>query len=311
MLPTKYLETVSHTALSVVDAMPRRFDAILMVNAANAVLAFVPRAFGVPTALNVDGIERRRAKWGPAGRAWYRVSERLATLAPHAIITDADVIERYYRERYGVTTTMIPYGAALLEREPPPDLTRFDLMPDSYVLYVSRLEPENNAHLVISAYRSVPGELPLVVVGDAPYAREYGERVRSLASRDRRVRLLGGVYGDGYRDLQRGARAYVQATEVGGTHPALIEAMGAGNLVLAYATPENSEVVGGTAILFANERDLASGLEIALADPRPPEVAALRAAARARAEAVYSWDAVTDAYERLLRGLVDGRREER
>jgi glycosyltransferase involved in cell wall biosynthesis len=307
MLPTKYLETVSHTALSVVDAMPRRFDAILMVNAANAVMAFVPRALGVPTALNVDGIERRRAKWGPAGRAWYRVSERLATLAPHAVITDAAVIERYYRERYGTTSTMIPYGAALLERDPPPDLARFELAPDGYVLYVSRLEPENNAHLAISAYRAVPGDLPLVVVGDAPYAREYGDRVRALAAADPRVRLLGGVYGDGYRDLQRGARAYIQATEVGGTHPALIEAMGAGNLVLAYATPENREVVGDTAILFADERELAEGLTRAVSEPRPAEIAMLRAAARERAERVYSWDAVTDAYESLLRGLVDER----
>ncbi len=311
MLPTKYLETVSHTALSVVDAAPRRFDAILMVNAANALLAFVPRVLGVPTALNVDGIERRRAKWGPAGRVWYRISERIALVAPDAIITDADVIQRYYRERYGTTTTMIPYGAALLEREPSPDLTRFDLLPDAYILYVSRLEPENNAHLVISAYRSVPGALPLVVVGDAPYAREYGDRVRALAALDPRVRMLGGVYGDGYRDLQRGARAYVQATEVGGTHPALIEAMGAGNLVLAYATPENREVVGGSAILFSDEQELVSGLERALADPRPPEIAALRAAARARAEALYSWSAVTDAYERLLSGLVDSRRSKR
>lgn len=193
----------------------------------------------------------------------------------------------------------------------PPDLTRFDLVPDAYLLYVSRLEPENNAHLVISAYRSVPGTLPLVVVGDAPYAREYGERVRALAALDRRVRLLGGVYGDGYRDLQRGARAYVQATEVGGTHPALIEAMGAGNLVLAYATPENREVVGGTAILFSDEQELVSGLELALADPQPPEIVALRAAARARAEALYSWNAVTDAYERLLSSLVDRRRSKR
>ncbi len=134
--------------------------------------------------------------------------------------------------------------------------------------------------------------------------------LRALAARDPRVRMLG-VYADGYRDLQRGARAYIQATEVGGTHPALIEAMGAGNLVLAYATPENREVVGDTAILFTDERELADGLRSAIAEPRRPEFEALRAAARARAETLYSWDAVTDAYERLLGDLVARRRSRR
>jgi len=308
MIATKYLETVTHTGFSIVDALPRRFDAILMVNAANAVFAVLPRVFGIPVALNVDGIERKRGKWGPLGRAWYRVSERLATIAPHEIISDADVIEAYYRTRYGAASTMIPYGSTLLERYPPPDLARFGLEPERYALYVSRLEPENNAHLVISAYRSVPGELPLVIVGDAPYAREYGARVRRLADGDGRVRLLGGVYGDPYRDLQRGARAFVQATEVGGTHPALIEAMGAGNVVLAYATPENAEVTAGTAILFRDEAELAAGLERALADPRAPDVEALSAAARERAARVYSWDAVADAYEALLTRMASGRR---
>ncbi len=211
-----------------------------MVDAANAVFAVLPRLMGIPVVLNVDGIERKRAKWGPLGRAWYAVSERLATIMPDEIISDADVIEAYYRQRYGAPSTMIPYGSMILERDPPPDLRQFDLTPDRYVLYVSRLEPENNAHRVVSAYRSVPGDLPLVIVGAAPYARDYGALLARLAHEDARVRLMGGIYGEGYRDLQRAARAYVQATEVGGTHPALIEAMGAGNVVLAYATPETS-----------------------------------------------------------------------
>jgi glycosyltransferase involved in cell wall biosynthesis len=308
MVPTKYLETVSHTSVSVLDAMTRRFDAILMVNAANAVFAFVPRIFGVPVALNVDGIERRRAKWGIAGRAWYRVSERLATIAPHAVVTDADVIEAYYRVRYRKPTTMIPYGAALLARNPAPDLSRFGVEPDGYLLYVSRLEPENNADLVIRAYRQVSGDVPLLIVGDAPYAAAYRQRVKELAAHDPRVRLLGGVYGDGYRDLQRGARAYVQATEVGGTHPALIEAMGAGNVVLAYGTPENREVVGDTALLFGDEDDLAAGMRRVVADPRSEELGDLATRARERAEARYSWSAVTDQYEELFARLVRDRR---
>ncbi len=267
MMPGKYTETVTHTALSILDAAPRRFDAILLVNAANAVFAVVPRLLGTPVALNVDGIERKRAKWGPVGRGWYRVSERMATILPHAIISDADVIERYYRERYDARSTMIPYGSTLLPRDPPPDLRPYGVEPGRYILYVSRLEPENNAHLVMEAYREVTTAVPLVIVGDAPYAAAYRRRLDDLAAADDRVRMLGGIYGDGYRDLQRGAFAYIQATEVGGTHPALIEAMGAGNLVFALGTPENREVVADTAVLFSDRGSLTASLQELLDDP--------------------------------------------
>ena len=229
-----------------------------------------PAAAGTRVALNVDGIERQRRKWGLAGRFWYSLGERLALTYPNAIVSDADVIRDYYLERYGKPSAVIAYGAPLLDRTPPPDLSRHGLdgiEPGDYILYVSRLEPENQADLVIRAYRDVPGDVPLLIVGDAPYATAYKESLAELAAGDPRVRLTGAIYGDGYRDLQRGALAYVQATSVGGTHPALIEAMGAGNLVLAFETPENVEVTGGTGLLFARRGGLACHLRTVVAEP--------------------------------------------
>jgi glycosyltransferase involved in cell wall biosynthesis len=135
----------------------------------------------------VDGIERQRAKWGLAGRIWYTLGERFALVFPNAIVSDAHVIDDYYRERYGKASTLIAYGAPLLERDPPPDLTDNglgDVQPGRYILYVSRLEPENQADLVIRAYRDVPGDVPLLIVGDAPYASAYKERLRELAAAD-------------------------------------------------------------------------------------------------------------------------------
>ncbi len=81
--------------------------------------------------LNVDGIERQRAKWGPVGRAWYAIGERFALVYPNAIVSDADVIRDYYLERYGKPSTVIAYGAPLLDREPVPDLTRHGIDPTS------------------------------------------------------------------------------------------------------------------------------------------------------------------------------------
>lgn len=302
-LPGKYLETVSHAAVSTLDALVHPYDAIWLGNAANAIFAGFPRLRGTVVALNVDGIERQRAKWGLAGRIWYSLGERFALIFPNAIVSDAQVIQDYYRERYGAASELIAYGSPILDRNPPPDMEAHGLggvEPDRYLLYVSRLEPENQAHLVIEAYRKVGGDLPLLIVGDAPYANAYKERVRRLAADDPRVRLVGAIYGAGYRDLQRGALAYIQATSVGGTHPALVEAMGAGNLVLAYATPENVEVTAGTGLLFSTLDELAAHLRRVAADPHAPPLDALRAAARKRAAVEYSWDAVTSAYEQLF-----------
>jgi glycosyltransferase involved in cell wall biosynthesis len=306
-LPGKYPETVSHTGLSVIDSLFRNYDAMWVGNVANAVCCGIPRLRGTRVVLNVDGIERQRAKWGPVGRAWYAVGERFALVYPTAIVSDADVIRDYYQTRYGKPSTVIAYGAPLLDREPVPDLTRHGIDPDvepgRFLLYVSRLEPENQADLVIRAYREVKGDTPLLVVGDAPYAETFKAGLRELAAGDPRVRLTGGIYGDGYRDLQRSALAYIQATSVGGTHPALVEAMAAGNLVLAFGTPENREVVAGTGMVFSTERELAGLLQGVVDRPDSPLYDAFRSQARKRAAAEYSWDAVTDAYLALWASL--------
>jgi glycosyltransferase involved in cell wall biosynthesis len=310
-LPGKYPATVSHTALSVLDSLARGYDAIWLGNAANAVFAGLPRVRGTVVALNVDGIERQRAKWGLAGRLWYAVGERFALVFPNVVVADAKVIQDYYRDRYAKRSELIAYGAPVLERDPAPDLGAHglaDVVPGRHILYVSRLEPENQAHLVIEAYSQVPGDLPLLIVGDAPHAEAYKERVRVLAAADPRVRLTGAIYGQGYRDLQRSALAYVQATSVGGTHPALVEAMGAGNLVLAFRTPENEEVLAGTGLLFADAGELAGHLRHVVADPRTAELDGLRRAARRRAASTYSWDAITTQYEELFTRLLGRRR---
>jgi glycosyltransferase involved in cell wall biosynthesis len=302
----KYLETVTHTAFSILDTIVRPYDAVWVGNAANAIFCALPRLRGAVVALNVDGIERQRKKWGLAGRLWYAIGERFALHYPNAIVSDADVIRDYYLQRYGRHSAVIAYGAPILERDPPPDLEQYGLVgvrPNGYILYVSRLEPENQADMVIRSYRDVPGDLPLLIIGDAPYASSYKAELAALAARDHRVRMPGGIYGQGYRDLQRGALAYIQATSVGGTHPALIESMGAGNLILAFAAPENAEVTAGTGLLFSNERELADQLTDVIGNPTDERWAQLRRDAQARARNVYSWDAVTEAYERLFVGL--------
>lgn len=302
---TKHLDTPVHTFLSALHVVwqrlrRRRYDAALVVNGANALFVPILR-LGVPTALHVDGIERRRAKWGPFGRFVYALSERLACRLPSALVTDADVIQRHYLERYGAESSMITYGVEPAPPEAPGVLERLGLKAGEYVLYVSRFEPENNPHRVAEAYRSVAGDVPLVMVGDAPYARDFIRSFRDDA--DPRIVFPGAIYGDGYRELQQGALAYIHATDVGGTHPALVEAMGYGNCVVVNDTPENREVAGESAYYFraAEPSSLAAALERVL-ETRDETVRRGEAMAK-RAHARYSWDAVTERYVELFRSI--------
>ncbi|MEJ2247470.1 MAG: DUF1972 domain-containing protein [Acidobacteriota bacterium] len=301
VLPTlawKYTDTVVHSFLSILHSLFRKYDAILICNAANSIFAWIPRLFGTPVAVNVDGIERMRRKWSLPGRIYYRLSEYVSTLFPNTIVTDARVMERYYRDRYGTASVFIPYGATVEKPSGQDVLKKLQLAPEEYFLYVSRLEPENNAHLVVRAFEGVKTSKRLVVVGDAPYADGYIQKLRE--TKDSRILFPGAIYGEGYRQLQANAFCYIHATEVGGTHPALIEAMGQGNIVVANGTPENSEVVAGTGVLYPknNVEALRECLQ-GIAD-HPGRYEAFKTAASERVRTEYSWDSVIDQYEQLF-----------
>ena len=181
-------------------------------------------------------------------------------------------------------------------------LARLGVTSGAYILYVSRFEPENNPLEVVRAYEKLEEAPPLLMVGSGLYAKDLVAELHRHASD--RVRFPGAIYGADYRTLQRHALFYVQATEVGGTHPALIEAMGSGGAVLAHETSENREA-GGDAVGYFDlrgDQTLTSAMREWLKHPeRLPEY---RARARARARERYTWDRVTDAYEGLFRSLV-------
>jgi glycosyltransferase involved in cell wall biosynthesis len=303
-VPTKHLDTPVHTLLSCLHASTQGFDAALVVNSANAVFVPLIGLGGTPTALHVDGIERRRAKWGRFGRAVYALSERLAGLVADVIVSDAEVIRQHYLRRYGQSSVLLTYGVDPVVPDGRPTLDRLGLEASGYALYVSRFEPENNPHRVVEAYAQVGGELPLVMVGDAPYASAFIASFRDAP--DPRLRFPGAIYGDGYRELLAHAWVYVHATDVGGTHPALVEAMGYGNCVVVNDTPENREVAGEAGVFFraAHPPSLAEALERLRRDPA--EVGRRRHLAAARARERYDWEQVAEGYAALLRRLATG-----
>jgi len=308
-LPTfksKNLSTIVHALLATVHVAFHRVDVVHYFTTGTTLFAPVPQLLGMKVVCSVDGTDWQRGKWGRFARWYLRVSERLAAWFCDGLIADSQAVLRYYLETYRANSFLVTYGMRESKCEGLEWLKRFGLKSREYVLFVGRLVPENNIHHLISAFERTKTDKKLVVVGDDPWEKEY---IGSLkASRDLRVVFTGAVYGDGYEQLQGNAYFFVLPDEVGGTHPALVEAMGFGNCVLVNDTESNLEVIGQAGFSYRGaEGDLDLRRQLQFLLDRPELVHKYRAAARARACSNYSWEQVTREHAAVYRRVLDGR----
>ncbi len=296
------LETLSHSALSVAHLLAHRVDAVFLFNAANAPLLPLLRAARIPVATHVDGLEWKRAKWGPVGQRYYRAAESLAVRWSDDLIADAQGIADYYRREFGAPTTLLTYGAPLID--PGSDrLADLGLTPGGYHLVVARFEPENHVDLIVEGYVRSSAAKPLVIVGSAPYSDAYTAHLHAAA--DGRVRFLGGVWDQMQLDqLYAHSYTYLHGHSVGGTNPSLLRAIGAGAAVLAYDVDFNREVTRDAGRYFVGPADVAALVDAAESDPDDVAAAGRRARVLARN---YDWDDVAAGYEDLAERLA-GRR---
>lgn len=306
-LPTianKHLDTIVHTGISTFNMMVKnRCDVALYFIAGNSPFCFFPRITRIPTAINVDGLDSKRAKWNRAAKAYLRFAERLAPISANKVISDSRVIQEYYKERFNAESVFIPYGASMELASGTEWLDKFGLKPREYILFVGRLVPENCADVLVEAYKRLETGKKLVIVGDAPYADDYIKDLKDSAGAD--VIFTGYVFGEGYRQLSQNSHLFVVPTVVGGTHPVIVEAQAAGNCVVVSDHKPNLETVGDAGVAFssaAGASDLAAKIQMLLDDPAL--VADYREKAKRRARDQYDWDMITKRYEDLLLSMV-------
>lgn len=305
-VPLKQLETLSRTGIATLAALARaKPDVAFVFNAANAPYVSLLRARRVPVAVHVDGLEWQRAKWGSAGRAYYRWAEQRSVRTADALIADAPGIADYYTSEFGAPTELIRYGAPLLQRGATAPLAAIGLEPERFHIAVARFEPENHVLEIVKGYRASDAQLPLVVVGSAPYSAEYTRAVHDAAAGDERIRLLGGVWDQELLDaLYAHAYTYIHGHSVGGTNPSLLRAMGAGTATIAWDVGFNREVLDEDTWCFDSPASLAAILTLVESDE--PQVIARGLRNQQRATHDFRWDDVARDYERLARDLVAG-----
>lgn len=273
------------------------------------------RQHGVEFWTNPDGLEWKRPRWPWLVRRYLRFSEGYLLNRSDRVICDAAAIRDHHATEYGLTegrTEVIEYGAPLVTQVEDEDLirrrdewlARYDLRPGEYFTYVGRFVPDNNLELMVRGMLDARTERRLLVFAahdeDDPFYRSIRNLIDASDDPDKVV-LTGGVYDQELlQALRLGEYGYLHGHEVGGTNPALVEAMGLGSFVLALGTPFNREVLDEAALYF--EKDVDSFVEtVQRAESlEANQVAELKERARDRVRSHYNWERITDEYERLL-----------
>lgn len=303
-IETKNLATLTHTLACVLDVVRRDVDALLVTNVANALHCLIPRLFRKNCALNVDGMEWKRGKWGPLGKAYFYINARLSgKILPRGIITDAYGMRRLYLEQFKTPSACIAYGGNTGVPTNPEVLRQYGLEPGAYYLILSRLVPENSADMIVEGFKQAASKRTLAIVGDANYRSRFVADLKATAGE--RVCFLGHVSNtDHVKELYCNSYAYIHGHTVGGTNPSLLHALGYGCCILARANEFNSEVLGGHGLSFHDAAELAR--QIVFIETNPAVANDYRRRAPERIRTVYNWDRIVEQYEELFYQLAAG-----
>ncbi len=293
------MEKLCLSNLAMLRALLSSVDGVLLLGVSGALFVPLLRLLGKKTVINPDGIEWKRSKWGPVGKAVLKFLEFVGVKTSHKIVADSMNIGKYIRERYGKEASYIPYGAdppVFSERDWESVKQRFSLKEEGYYIAVGRDVPENNFSMIIQGFLRASTGRKLAIVSD------LGESFRNY-SKEERVIFTGPIYERSHLfALRKNAYAHIHGHSVGGTNPSLLEAMASGNLVLAYDVSFNREVLGEAGLYFSSSLQLSKLIEKAEREREKLMGSALNYYQQVLNKR-YNWELVARKYAELLKGI--------
>jgi len=292
------MEKFTYAAISFISVCFTDIDIVLMNQIGGGPFCVLPRIFGKKVIVNPDGLEWKRSKWSWFGAIILKTFEYISVILANCIVADSKAIADYIITTYGKPAVYIPYGADPdLFHKIDFDFGKLNLKPNSYCLQVCRLEPENNAYVVMREFTGIGTPLELAIIGSSPFSIKYRNSLKQF--KNPRIHLLGSIYGIKYRALMRNAFIYIHGHEVGGTNPVLLEAMAAGKCIVALDVPFNREVLADTGLYFTKEAgDLASRIDYLASHPN--EIEHFGNLAKQRVSKIFTWDRIIREYEALF-----------
>ncbi|MCX7823833.1 MAG: glycosyltransferase family 4 protein [Syntrophobacterales bacterium] len=301
-IQTKHADATVHTFLALCHALKEPYDIIHIFGQGPCLFSWIPRFFK-PKAyvfFTCTGLDWQRKKWGTFASFSIRLGELFSTLFPHEKIGVSLAIKDYYVRRYGVNMHYVPNGTATPVVRPPKKILEWGLAPGGYFLWVGRIVPEKRVEDIIKAHVTLSSAPPLVIVGDSP-DRAYVSQVKSVAKDRGGVMFLGYQFREALEELYSNALAFVTASDLEGLPLTLLEAMSYGIPCVASSIAPHREALGElTEFLFSvgDTAALRRHLEV-LSDMGENERRVKGDLFAARANKVFSWDHVAQAYADL------------
>lgn len=291
-------QSIPYDIISLIRAS-KKSDVILILGVSGCIFLPIFRLFSKKKLIiNIDGLEHKRDKWNRLIRRFLKFSERMAIKHGDIIITDNQGITDYVRDEYGVDSKLIAYGGDHVIHEmdykaSKSILDKYDLIPNEYSLALCRIEPENNVHTILKAFRDLPSK-KLVFIGNWDRS-EYGQTLYNEFSKYQNINLITAIYDlTTLNAIRSNCLNYIHGHSAGGTNPSLVEAMFFSKPIIAFDCIYNRETTENKALYFSDSPNLMELLE----DSSPCETISqnMRDIAIRR----YKWNHIVQQYEHLF-----------
>jgi len=297
-IKSKHLDAIVHCFASSMDSLFRNYDIVHYHAIGPATLSFIPRIRNKKSIVTVHGLDWQRKKWNKFASLFLQFGERASYFFPAGTIVVSKTLKKYYDAKYHANVSYIPNGINLPEISCADIIkSKYNLDKNSYIVFISRLVPEKGCHYLIDAYKNIKTEKKLVIVGGSSHSDKYVEKIKNMASMDKRIIFTGNVYGKELNELFSNAYIFVLPSELEGLPIVILEALSFGKCVLASDISENMEVIApngtdeyGFSFKTKNVMDLKQKLEFLINNP--DKVNTISCNSRQYANSNYNWDTI-------------------
>jgi hypothetical protein len=259
------VSTIEFDIKSTIDAAKTQ-GTVLTLGYNTGFLAIYLRIKKIKNIINMDGVEWKRQKYSFLEKIYLWINERLAARFGSKLIADHPEIANHLTRHTSATKiAMIPYGSERIYSSDSNILQEFGVECKRYFTLIARPEPENSIIEIVRAFSCKRRGVKLLVLGNYRSDNAYHSSVIKAASDE--VIFAGAVYDtEKIRAIRYFSLAYIHGHQVGGTNPSLVEALGAGNAIIAHDNKFNRWVASDAALYFSSEDECSDNIDKILQD---------------------------------------------